>query len=148
MPNARAIRSTEPTLGLARPRSSWLRKGWESPASLPSCLSVQPRSRRRERTRAPSAIVASSVPSTVFPEYRDRLRVHAGRTCGYGRAVLAYVFWHRPGGDAGPYEERLAAFHAALATHPPDGFRGSAALRVQEAPWLPGDGPVYEDWYA
>ena len=61
--------------------------------------------------------------------------------------MLAYVFWHRPGGNAGPYEERLAAFHAALAAHPPEGFRGSAALRVQEAPWLPGDGPAYEDWY-
>jgi hypothetical protein len=64
--------------------------------------------------------------------------------------VLAYVFWHRPGGDAdrAAYEARLTAFHAALAAHPPAGFRGSAALRVQDAPWLPGDGPAYEDWYA
>ena len=61
--------------------------------------------------------------------------------------MLAYVFWHRPGDDAGAYEERLAAFHAALAAHPPAGFRGSTALRVQEAPWLPGDGLAYEDWY-
>ena len=63
--------------------------------------------------------------------------------------MLAYVFWHRPGGDeiAG-YEARLTAFHAALAEHPPAGFTGSAALRVQAAPWLPGDGPAYEDWYA
>jgi hypothetical protein len=61
--------------------------------------------------------------------------------------VLAYVFWHRPGGDAGPYEARLAAFHAALAADPPEGFHGSAALRVEEAPWLPGGGPSYEDWY-
>ena len=61
--------------------------------------------------------------------------------------MLAYVFWHRPGESAGPYEQRLAAFHAALAAHPPEGFRGSAALRVQDAPWLPGDGPAYEDWY-
>ena len=63
--------------------------------------------------------------------------------------MLAYVFWHRPGGDdAASYEARLTAFHAALAEHPPAGFTGSAALRVQAAPWLPGDGPAYEDWYA
>ena len=64
--------------------------------------------------------------------------------------MLAYVFWHRPGGDEAPaaYEARLTAFHAALAEHPPEGFAGSAALRVQEAPWLPGGGPAYEDWYA
>jgi hypothetical protein len=64
--------------------------------------------------------------------------------------VLAYVFWHRPGEDADreAYEARLAAFHAALAAHPPDGFSASAALRVGEAPWLPGSGTAYEDWYA
>lgn len=64
--------------------------------------------------------------------------------------MLAYVFWHRPGEDADPaaYEARLAAFHAALAAHPPEGFSASAALRVGEAPWLPGSGPAYEDWYA
>ena len=63
--------------------------------------------------------------------------------------MLAYVFWHRSGGDeVAAYEARLTAFHAALGEHPPPGFLGSAALRVQEAPWLPGDGPAYEDWYA
>ena len=64
--------------------------------------------------------------------------------------MLAYVFWHRPGEDAGPaaYESLLTAFHAALAAHPPAGFRASAALRVDVAPWLPGGGPAYEDWYA
>jgi len=64
--------------------------------------------------------------------------------------VLAYVFWHRPaeGADREAYEARLAVFHAALAAHPPDGFSASAALRVREAPWLPGTGAVYEDWYA
>jgi hypothetical protein len=63
--------------------------------------------------------------------------------------VLAYVFWHRPAGDGDPdaYEARLTAFHAALAQDPPAGFAGSAALRVAGAPWLPGDGPAYEDWY-
>jgi hypothetical protein len=64
--------------------------------------------------------------------------------------VLAYVFWHRPAARAEPavYEARLSAFHVALAAHPPDGFRGSAALRVSEAPWLPGSGAAYEDGYA
>jgi hypothetical protein len=64
--------------------------------------------------------------------------------------VLAYVFWHRSGEDAGQaaYEARLAAFHAALAAHPPAGFGGSAALRIGEAPWLAGAGAAYEDWYA
>ena len=64
--------------------------------------------------------------------------------------MLAYVFWHRPAEGAGreAYESRLAAFHAALAAHPPDGFTASAALRVLEAPWLPGSGHAYEDWYA
>jgi hypothetical protein len=64
--------------------------------------------------------------------------------------VLAYVFWHRPAEGAGreAYEARLAAFHAALAAHPPDGFAASAALRVTAAPWLPGTGLAYEDWYA
>ena len=64
--------------------------------------------------------------------------------------MLAYVFWHRPGEGADPaaYEARLAAFHAALAEHPPEGFSASAALRVGEAPWLPGAGAAYEDWYA
>ena len=38
--------------------------------------------------------------------------------------MLAYVFWHRPGGDAEPaaYEARLTAFHTALAAHPPAGW--------------------------
>jgi hypothetical protein len=64
--------------------------------------------------------------------------------------VLAYVFWHRPAPQADPaaYETALAAFHAALAEHPPPGFQGSAAFRLDRAPWLPGDGAAYEDWYA
>jgi hypothetical protein len=55
--------------------------------------------------------------------------------------VLAYVFWHRAadGVDRADYERRLAAFHAALAADPPDGYGGSCALR------LAGGG--YEDWY-
>jgi hypothetical protein len=64
--------------------------------------------------------------------------------------VLAYVFWHRPAGGIDPhaYEAALAAFHVALAAAPPHGFAASAAFRLSAAPWLPGDGPAYEDWYA
>jgi hypothetical protein len=60
--------------------------------------------------------------------------------------MLAYVFWHRPATTAG-YEDALAAFHRTLAGDPPPGLRSSAALRLDAAPWLPGDGPAYEDWY-
>jgi hypothetical protein len=64
--------------------------------------------------------------------------------------VLAYVFWHRPaeGAENALYEARLGVFHDVLAAHSPAGFHGSAALRVSEAPWLPGSGSAYEDWYA
>ena len=54
--SAAAIRSTEPTLGRARPRSTWLRKGCDSPARRPRPLSVSPRSRRSARTRAPRSV--------------------------------------------------------------------------------------------
>jgi hypothetical protein len=55
--------------------------------------------------------------------------------------TLAYVFWHRADDDIAStaYEQRLAAFHAALAATPPPGFAGSCALRVGER--------AYEDWY-
>jgi hypothetical protein len=61
--------------------------------------------------------------------------------------VLAYVFWHRSSGETSSYEEALAAFHRALAAEPPAGFARSLAVRLDAAPWLPGDGEVYEDWY-
>jgi hypothetical protein len=63
--------------------------------------------------------------------------------------MLAYVFWHRPGrgGDPMAYETALHGFHAALADAPPAGYGGSCALALDAAPWLPGDGPAYEDWY-
>jgi hypothetical protein len=63
--------------------------------------------------------------------------------------MLAYLFWHRPsaGVERDGYERALAAFHAALAAHPPEGFGGSAAYRLAEAPWLRGEGDAYEDWY-
>jgi hypothetical protein len=63
--------------------------------------------------------------------------------------LLGYVFWHRPRGHVAPahYEAGLAAFHAALAASPPDGFHESLRVRLDAAPWLAGDGPVNEDWY-
>jgi hypothetical protein len=63
--------------------------------------------------------------------------------------VLAYVFWHRPaaGVDAAGYEAALARFHAVLAATPPEGFGGSCAVALADAPWLSGEGAAYEDWY-
>jgi hypothetical protein len=63
--------------------------------------------------------------------------------------VLAYVFWHRPRASVAPdhYEASLAAFHETLRAQPPEGFRGSLAVRLTEAPWLGGEGPAFEDWY-
>jgi hypothetical protein len=66
---------------------------------------------------------------------------------GASGAVLAYVFWHAPapGVHAAAYEGALQGFHQALQDHPPEGFVGSTALRVEGVPWLGGGG--YEDWY-
>ncbi len=60
--------------------------------------------------------------------------------------TLAYVFWHQPAApdDRAGYEERLTAFHQALATR--RGGRRSASYRVERVPWVP-DGTAYEDWY-
>lgn len=62
--------------------------------------------------------------------------------------MLAYVFWHWADSDqaAERYENLLRHFHRALVAHPPEGFRGSAALRVAGAGWLP-QSRGYEDWY-
>ena len=62
--------------------------------------------------------------------------------------MVAYVFWHRGTGARAPYEANLRAFHAALAADPPAGFLRSVAVRLDAAPWLPGEGGAYEDWYA
>jgi hypothetical protein len=67
--------------------------------------------------------------------------------------MLAYVFWHRPaaGVAVADYERALVRFHGGLAHNPPSGFRGSAALRAAELPWLADEDPIggagYEDWY-
>jgi hypothetical protein len=68
--------------------------------------------------------------------------------------MLAYVFWHRAaaGAEQASYEQALERFHRSLAHQPPSGYRGSAAVRLPELPWLaPLAGadcaPGYEDWY-
>ncbi len=63
--------------------------------------------------------------------------------------MLAYLFWHRPGPGVPPaaYEAMLQAFHAALAADPPAGFSCSRTHRLDAAPWLPGEGQAYEDFY-
>jgi hypothetical protein len=85
--------------------------------------------------------------------------------------VLAYLSWHRAaaGVEQGAYEQVLERFHRSLAHRPPSGFRGSAAFRLAEIPWLvskaaedrdsdcpspsvagagaPPAGAGYEDWY-
>ena len=52
--------------------------------------------------------------------------------------MLAYLFWHRAaaGVELTAYEQALERFHRSLAHRPPSGFRGSAALRLRELPWL------------
>ena len=49
------------------------------------------------------------------------------------------------------YEQALERFHRSLAHRPPSGFRGSAAFRAAELPWLAhlagAAGAGYEDWY-
>jgi hypothetical protein len=62
--------------------------------------------------------------------------------------VLAYVFWHTPRDvDIARYENRLVAFHRALAASPPDGFASSWSVRVDRPPWLPDGAAHYLDWY-
>jgi hypothetical protein len=70
--------------------------------------------------------------------------------------VLAYLSWHRaaPNVEPAAYEQALERFHRSLAHRRPTGFRGSAALRAAELPWLISEaedssagGSGYEDWY-
>jgi hypothetical protein len=62
--------------------------------------------------------------------------------------VIAYVFWHAPASGVTPedYEDRLAAFHAALRAAPPRGLGPTAVLGLAAIPWL-GGAAGYEDWY-
>jgi len=64
-------------------------------------------------------------------------------------AILAYVFWHwiHADGDVAAYEDALKAFQQALLDNAPTGYRRAAVFRHAPAPWLPGQGPHYMDWY-
>lgn len=53
--------------------------------------------------------------------------------------TLAYVFWHWPAQREG-YEERMQAFHTALARP------GTATFKLERAPFDDVEAP-YEDWY-
>ncbi len=64
--------------------------------------------------------------------------------------MLAYLLWHRPadGVERETYEHASERFHRSLHHSPPAGFRGSAALRLAECPWLASpQEAAYEDWY-
>src|SRR4051794_4983963 len=106
------------------------------PARRTSCACAPSRPTRRSSTLAASCArtwTGSSPPS---------------------RPVLAYLSWHRAaaGIEQTAYEQALERFHRSLAHRPPRGYRGSAALRVPELPWLEAvagaeQAPGYEDWY-
>lgn len=57
--------------------------------------------------------------------------------------MIAYLFWHRPGGGTVPasYEALLGAFHQSLAADPPEGCLGSTCHRVTPLPWLASGRP-------
>jgi hypothetical protein len=66
--------------------------------------------------------------------------------------MLAYVCWHwpRPGVSTSEYEDHLVRFHRSLASHPPHGWLGSHAFRLDSPPWSTGARArqrSYEDWY-
>jgi hypothetical protein len=69
--------------------------------------------------------------------------------------VLAYISWHSPRREVDPaaYEQALVRLHRSLEHRPPSGFRGSAAFRAEELPWIASSvgvgegGAGYEDWY-
>jgi hypothetical protein len=62
---------------------------------------------------------------------------------------LAYVFWHWPRGGVSPeaYEEKLASFQRTLSSSRVPGLLEALSFRVGSLPWVPADGPAYEDWY-
>ena len=63
--------------------------------------------------------------------------------------MLAYTLWHwrRPTIEREVYEDRLRAFHAALAAESVSGFRGVSAARLSNAPWANDGGEAYQDSY-
>jgi ribosomal protein S18 acetylase RimI-like enzyme len=99
--------------------------------------------------------LATGRPSAVGGVVLRRWRASARRSpsaraeglAGAVAGMLAYVFWHAAAAGIDPegYEERLAAFHAALAARGVPGLAAHWAERVRDAPWL--QGPGYADWY-
>lgn len=63
--------------------------------------------------------------------------------------MLAIVFWNTRKTDIsrGRYETSLRAFHDALNSDKPDGFRFSTIFRVEGLPWFKSTSEIYEDWY-
>lgn len=64
------------------------------------------------------------------------------------RAMLAYVFWHRPYAhvDRNRYENAILQFQSNLTGDEPPGFISAASFQIEPVAWL-GDLPGYEDWY-
>jgi len=60
-PSAAAMRFSDATLALARPRSTWLRKLSERSARSATVFSVARRSRRIARSRSPTSTLASAI---------------------------------------------------------------------------------------
>src|SRR3954447_1854565 len=100
--------------------------------------------------RRTSAIVPATTPPTrrtaasssgLRINIRRWPRRHAASIAtAYRATVLAYVFWHVPaaGPAAGAYEDRLAAFHAALRAAPSRGLGPTATFGLDGIPWLGG----------
>lgn len=63
--------------------------------------------------------------------------------------MLAYVFWHRPAPGIldDEYRGLLVAFHEALRSSAPEGFRRSWVMHTKGATWLGPERRGYEDWY-
>ena len=64
-------------------------------------------------------------------------------------ASLAYVFWHwpRPEIPDNTYERKLASFLNSLNSASCPGLVEAMSFRVDDLPWSPQRGGLYEDWY-
>src|SRR5262245_58954939 len=64
------------------------------------------------------------------------------------RAMLAYIFWHRPYSsiERQRYEQAIVRFQNDLAGSKPPGFIRATSFQIEAVPWL-SRLPGYEDWY-
>src|SRR6516164_6088129 len=78
----------------------------------------------------------------------DRPARWRARTTTVVRAMLAYIFWHRPypNIERQRYEQAIVRFQNDLAGSKPPGFIGATSFQIEAVPWL-SDLPGYEDWY-